>query len=89
MQFSDAIVPIYSNVSAVAENDGKRIQSLLIEQIISPVKWTQILNNLKQDGVDTYIEIGAGNVLQGLVKRTLNDVEIFGIDKYVDFQNFS
>ena len=89
MQFNNAIVPIYSNVSASAENEGNRIQSLLIEQIVSPVKWTQILNNLKQDGFDTYIEIGAGNVLQGLVKRTLSDVEIFGIDKYVDFQNFS
>jgi len=89
LSFSDAQTPIYTNVSAKSETKANEIQNLLIDQIVSPVKWTQILNNLKEDGFESYIEVGPGNVLQGLVKRTLNDVEIFGIDKYEDFQKIS
>lgn len=89
LNFSDAKIPIYTNVSAKSETNASEIKNLLIDQIVSPVKWTQILNNLKEDGFETYIELGPGNVLQGLVKRTLNDVEIFGIDKYEEYQKIS
>lgn len=89
LKFNNAKFPMYSNVSAQAETDAESIQDLLIQQIVSPVKWTQILNNMKEENFDSLVEIGPGNVLQGLVKRTLDDVEIFGIDKYEDFQKIS
>jgi [acyl-carrier-protein] S-malonyltransferase len=88
MEFRDAKVPVYVNVTASPVSDGKSLQKYLIEQLTSPVLWTQTLLNMKNDGILKYIEIGAGNVLQGLVKRTLNDIEIEGIDKAEDLRKY-
>lgn len=79
--FSDAKVPVYGNVSAEPLFSAREIKESLIRQLTSPVLWTQSMNNMKRDGFSRFIEIGAGKVLQGLVKRTLKDVEILGIDK--------
>ncbi len=83
-EFKDATVPVYVNYTGKPVTNAKELQSSLIEQLTSPVLWTQTLNNMKSDGFDKYIEVGAGSVLQGLVKRTLSDVEIEGIDKGED-----
>jgi len=84
-QFKTALKPVYANVSAKPLQDADDIKQALIEQLTAPVLWTQTISNMKQDEVTKYIEIGAGNVLQGLVKRTVEDVEIAGFDKAEDF----
>jgi len=84
INFSDAEVPIYSNVTAIPSTESHIIKDNLIRQLTSPVLWTQTLVNMKNDGFSRYIEIGPGKVLQGLVKRTLTEVEIEGIDSYED-----
>lgn len=84
IEFTTAAVPVYTNVNAKAEKDPLRLKELLIEQLTSPVKWTQTLKSLHEDTFDSYTEIGAGKVLQGLVKRTIKDVEISGYDKLED-----
>lgn len=89
LTFNNAKVPVYTNVNAEATFEANELKELLIRQLVSPVKWTQTLNHLFKDGFSEYIEIGPNNVLQGLVKRTLNDVEIFGIDKYEDLEKIS
>jgi [acyl-carrier-protein] S-malonyltransferase len=89
LKFNNANVPVYANVNAEATSDSNELKQLLIRQLVSPVKWTQTLNNLHKDEFTSYYEIGPSNVLQGLVKRTLNDVEIFGIDKYEDLEKIS
>jgi [acyl-carrier-protein] S-malonyltransferase len=61
---------------------------LLIEQVTSPVKWHQTIENMIKDGVEEFYEIGPGNVLQGLLKRINPDVKRFGIDKYEDVEKF-
>ena len=86
--FSDANVPVYVNFSALPLTNADEIRQALIEQLISPVLWTQTLMNMKADGIQKYIEIGPNNVLQGLVKRTLNDVEISGIDKAAEVAKY-
>jgi len=43
---------------------------------------------MQQDGISRFTEIGPGNVLQGLIKRTINDVEIFGLDKFDEIEKF-
>ena len=63
------------------------LKKKLIDQLTAPVLWTQILNNLKNDGYTDFVEMGPGNVLQGLTKRTLNDVNISGFDKLQDIEN--
>lgn len=87
VSFNDALIPVYNNVDANPETKPSVLKEKIIEQLTSPVKWTQTLNNLQTDGFTDYIEIGPGNVLQGLCKRTLKDITISGIDKYQDLQN--
>lgn len=70
--------PIYSNYTAEATTDPEEIRSNLLNQLLNPVRWTQTLNTMGKAGADTFVEVGPGKVLQGLVKRTLKDVEISG-----------
>lgn len=63
--------PVYLNVSGEPTTDTETIRRLLLEQLTSPVRWVQTLNAMQRDGAQRFIEIGTGNVLSGLVKRTL------------------
>ena len=70
--------PIYSNYTAEPTTDPEEIRSNVLHQLLNPVRWTQTLQNMHENGADTFVEVGPGKVLQGLVKRTLDDVEING-----------
>ena len=61
--------PIYQNVTAQPETDPQRIKDNLLQQLTSPVRWTQSVKNMLADGATEFREIGPGTVLQGLVKR--------------------
>jgi [acyl-carrier-protein] S-malonyltransferase len=61
--------PIYQNVTALPETDPQRIKDNLLQQLTSPVRWTQSVKNMLADGATEFREIGPGAVLQGLVKR--------------------
>lgn len=76
--FNAPIVPIYQNVSAIAETDPGTIQANLIAQLTAPVRWTQSVEAMIADGADTFIELGPGRVLQGLVKRINRKMNISG-----------
>jgi [acyl-carrier-protein] S-malonyltransferase len=82
LTFQSFRYPIYSNVSAEPVMDGETFRELLVRQILSPVMWYPILQNMYRDGVRRFVEIGPGKVLQGTVKRSLEhpDIEILGID---------
>lgn len=79
--FSDAKVPVYSNVFAKPVTKADELKSALVLQLTSPVRWTQSMLAMKSAGIARYIELGAGQVLQGLAKRTLTDIEVLGADK--------
>ncbi|TPV35792.1 ACP S-malonyltransferase [Paucihalobacter ruber] len=72
-QFSKPICPIYQNVTAAAVNNEADIKQNLISQLTAPVKWTQSVNQMIADGASEFIEVGPGNVLQGLVKKINRD----------------
>jgi [acyl-carrier-protein] S-malonyltransferase len=72
-QFSKPICPIYQNVTAAAVNNEAAIKQNLISQLTAPVKWTQSVNQMIADGATEFIEVGPGNVLQGLVKKINRD----------------
>jgi [acyl-carrier-protein] S-malonyltransferase len=78
LEISEPSCPIYSNYTAKATTDTEEIRSNLLNQLLNPVRWTQTLNNMNADGANSFVEVGPGKVLQGLVKRTLNDIEISG-----------
>ena len=61
--------PIYQNVTAMPVLNETEIKANLISQLTAPVKWTQSVQQMIQDGANEFIEVGPGNVLQGLVKK--------------------
>ena len=67
--FSKPVCPVYQNVNALPATDPDAIQENLIDQLTSPVRWTQTVMNMIKDGANTFTEVGPGNVLQGLVKK--------------------
>lgn len=67
--FREPICPVYQNIDARPHTDPDRIKNNLIEQLTGPVKWTQIILHMLEDGATSFIEVGPGNVLQGLVKK--------------------
>jgi [acyl-carrier-protein] S-malonyltransferase len=87
--FSAPKCPVYPNVTASKTTNVDELKTLCIQQLTSPVRWAQTLEQMHQDGVDTYIEIGPGKVLQGLVKRTLKGVNFTGIDTFADCTNYN
>ena len=66
-----------ANVSAVAESEPARMRTLLVEQVTSTVRWRESVLYMKENGVDTLVELGAGKVLSGMVRRI--DREITGV----------
>jgi [acyl-carrier-protein] S-malonyltransferase len=67
--FYAPICPIYQNATAKAETDPARIKENLVAQLTSPVLWTQSIKQMIADGASEFIEVGPGNVLQGLIKK--------------------
>lgn len=75
--FNTPVCPIYQNVNALRVTNPDDIKQNLISQLTSPVRWTQIVQNMLADGGHTFIEVGPGTVLQGLVKKIGTDVEAY------------
>lgn len=73
--FNQGICPIYQNVTAKAVSDPQEIKKNLLIQLTAPVRWTQTMENMIADGATTFIEVGPGKVLQGLVKKVNKDME--------------
>ena len=76
-KFNTPICPIYQNVNAQKVTNPEIIKENLNAQLTSPVRWTQIMQNMIADGATTFIEVGPGTVLQGLVKKVKPDIEAF------------
>lgn len=89
MKFNDSKIFIYTNVNAQPIKKNEQIKSMLIKQLSSPVRWEETIKNMINDGIDEFIEIGPGKVLQGLVKRINRSVKYSGIDKYSDILNYN
>jgi [acyl-carrier-protein] S-malonyltransferase len=71
--------PIYQNVNAEPSTDVATIKANLIAQLTAPVRWTQIVQNMSNDGATHFTECGPGKVLQGLVKKISPEAETAGV----------
>jgi [acyl-carrier-protein] S-malonyltransferase len=67
--FSKPVCPVYQNVNALPSTDPETIKKNLIDQLTSPVRWAQTIQNMIDDGATSFTESGPGNVLQGLIKK--------------------
>lgn len=71
--------PVYQNVNAEPQTGPETIKKKLIAQLTAPVRWTQTVQNMIAAGADTFVEVGPGAVLQGLVKKISSEVATSGI----------
>jgi len=71
--FNNPICPVYQNVNAIPATDPEKIKSNLVLQLTSPVRWTQSIINMIAGGATTFVEVGPGNVLQGLIRKINKD----------------
>ena len=85
VSFQAPTIPVVHNVHARAENNPATIKSLMLEQIYSPVKWVDCIEQLKQNGAHLLIECGPGKVLSGLSKRIDRDLQAMATDSLADF----
>ncbi len=82
--FKAPICPVYQNVTASPETDPAVIKKNLVAQLTSSVRWTQTMQNMIAAGVDEFVEVGPGKVLQGLIRKTSRDVKNSGISTLAD-----
>ncbi len=68
-QINEPICPIYQNIDAKPYTDPALIKHNLVRQLTGPVRWTQTVKHMLEDGATSFVEVGPGNVLQGLVKK--------------------
>jgi [acyl-carrier-protein] S-malonyltransferase len=73
--FKTPICPVYQNVDAKPYTDPEQIKANLIAQLTAPVRWTYIVQNMLADGADSFVELGPGAVLQGLIKKVNREAD--------------
>lgn len=74
-KFRNPTIPVYQNITTTAVSDPEEIKQNLIKQLTGPVKWTQSVQNMIKDGATTFIEVGPGKTLQGLIKKINSEVD--------------
>ena len=84
--FQDAKVPVIANVTAKPTQSADTLKSLLIDQVCAPVLWQDSIETLIELGVDTFIEIGSGSVLSGLIKKINRDVKVITVNSFESAQ---
>ncbi|MDE5724752.1 MAG: [acyl-carrier-protein] S-malonyltransferase, partial [Duncaniella sp.] len=77
-EFHTPSVPVYQNVDAKPHTDPAEIKANLVAQLTAPVRWTQSVRNMVEDGADCFVEVGPGKVLQGLVGKIAKGVAVDG-----------
>lgn len=85
VRFSEPMAPFMSTVTAKIE-PAQRMGTLLVDQLTAPVKFTQATTELIKDGVRTFVEVGPGNVLSGLVKRIDRSVKAVSVNNLASLQ---
>lgn len=83
-EMHDLRVPLVANVTGCEVQGADEIRQLLVQQVTAPVRWQDSMERLLELGVDTFIELGTGRVLSGMMKRIATDGRIYGINSPVD-----
>ncbi|MDQ3019907.1 MAG: ACP S-malonyltransferase [Bacteroidota bacterium] len=90
VDFKNADIPVFTNVEAEPVENNDIIKNSLYRQLMSPVKWQQLINNMINDsGITKFYEIGSGKVLTGLIKRINFKAELHNIGTIEDLENYN
>jgi len=82
------LLPLIANMTAEPTNDPALIRSLLVEQVTGSVRWRETLLTLQRLGVERAVEVGAGKVLAGMVKRTTPEMQAISVQNVEDIEAF-
>lgn len=88
-KISDADFPVYVNVNAEPMRAAEDIRRALLEQLTAPVRWTETIRRMAADGATQFVEVGPGNVLQGLVKRISPESTVLGVADHQQAEHFN
>lgn len=83
--FHEATIPLYANLAARVYDDNPA--HLIAEQVNHPVRWQQTIEQMTADGFDTFVEVGAGKTLSGLIKKISPEVRIFNVADMASLNN--
>lgn len=89
ISWSDPVVPVASNASGDLASTAEQVRQALIDQIASPVLWVQCVKTMITHGCHSFLELGPGRVLGGLVRQIDREVEVFAADSPVKLEQFS
>jgi [acyl-carrier-protein] S-malonyltransferase len=87
LKYNDLRFPLIENVSAEVNSKGSRVSAALTEQVSSPVRWLQSVEKLNALGVGTFIEVGAGKVLSGLVRQINREANCLNVENTETLQS--
>ncbi len=76
---SDPAIPVVANLDAEPKRDAAAAISALVDQVTAPVRWEQVVRRLASEGVDTYVEVGPGTVLSGLIRRIDRNARLLSV----------
>jgi len=80
LPFGPASIPVYRNVDGAPQTAAEALRDGLVRQVSLPVQWQKTLETMAADGFDTFIEVGSGTVVSGLVKKTVKGARVLNIE---------
>src|SRR4030095_5067147 len=86
LRFEDANIPVVTNVDAAMRQKGAELRDALVRQVSSPVRWLESMRLLIDQGVDTFVEVGPGKVLVGLMRQISREVNCFNVEDAASLQ---
>jgi [acyl-carrier-protein] S-malonyltransferase len=87
LEYSEFAFPIVHNIDAAVNSDPGKVCDALIRQVSGSVKWLQSIGTLREAGVETFVEVGAGKVLSGLVRQIDRDVRCLNVENSESLRN--
>jgi [acyl-carrier-protein] S-malonyltransferase len=87
LRFDNLQVPLVTNVDAAFIRKGAEARECLVRQVSSPVRWLESIQLLISEGVDTFVEVGPGKVLSGLMRQISREVKSFNVEDAASFKS--
>ncbi|EKO3921036.1 ACP S-malonyltransferase [bacterium 19MO03SA05] len=86
LQFNSPSIPVINNVDVLAETDPAKIKDALVRQLYNPVRWTEAVQSMSDQGIEKLIEVGPGKVLTGLTKRVVKTLDAVAVNDSASFE---
>src|SRR4030043_819748 len=87
VDFKNPVIPIVNNADAIFLNDGDSVKKSLVRQLNNPLLWEDSIRAIFNSGIDTFIEVGPGRVLSGLIKRIEPSAKMFNVEDVKSLEN--